>query len=364
MAYAGVTTKISKNGSKSIYVRFKHNSKTYPVKNFTKLFGCKTEKQAFDKLQEVKILISQGKDPFISSPTTLNDIFDQRVIDKVNNGEWTNNTPTNYLYFYNSYVRNTIGHKKIEKITYEDLLKVQKQVSHLSSASKNLLKMILRPVFAEEVKKENIYKSVIDKLETYNTSIRESLETRVKETHLDVVKKLYHTIPQYNATKKSQKIEVKIFLYLTLLTAHRYGEILQLRKEDCYMDKQMIMPPKEITKTKDDYRFPIPDECLSYIENIESGLLFPNMNRSGIYAMFKKFVKLANIDLYNNKSISMHDTRKFMLTIMIRDCKIDSVLADTCLNHKQRGIIKHYLSFTYEDVNEAYQKYWNVIRAV
>ena len=102
---------------------------------------------------------------------------------------------------------------------------------------------------------------------------------------------------------------------------------------------------------------------LEYIENIESGLLFPNMNRNGIYAMFKKFVKLADIDLYNNKNISMHDTRRFLLTIMIRDCKIDSVLADTCLNHKQKGIIKHYLSFTYADVNEAYQKYWDVIRA-
>ncbi len=70
MAYIGITTKVSKNGLKSIFARFKHNSKTYPIKNFTKLFGCKTEKQAFDKLQEVKLLISQGKDPFISTLTT------------------------------------------------------------------------------------------------------------------------------------------------------------------------------------------------------------------------------------------------------------------------------------------------------
>lgn len=222
--------------------------------------------------------------------------------------------------------------------------------------------MILRPVFAEEVKKENILKSVISQLPTYNTSIRESLETRIRDNHLHVVKKLYQTIPHYNTTKKSQKAEVKIFLYLTILTAHRYGEILQLKKEDCYMDKKMIMPPKEITKTKDDYRFPIPAECLEYINNIESGLLFPNMSRNGVYAMFKKFVKLADISLYNDKSISMHDTRRFMLTIMIRDCKIDSVLADTCLNHKQRGIIKHYLSFTYSDVENAYIQYWGKIR--
>ncbi|MDB2562993.1 hypothetical protein N9X61_05240, partial [Sulfurimonas sp.] len=74
MSYPGITTKTSKNGVKNVYIRFKYNGKIYPIKNFTKLFGCKTEKQAFEKLQEVKVLISQGHDPFISSPISLNDI--------------------------------------------------------------------------------------------------------------------------------------------------------------------------------------------------------------------------------------------------------------------------------------------------
>lgn len=51
-----------------------------------------------------------------------------------------------------------------------------------------------------------------------------------------------------------------------------------------------------------------------------------------------------------------------MFTIMIRDLGIDSMLADTCLNHKQRGTVNHYLSFVYQDIEEAYNKYWNLIR--
>ncbi|MEA3523202.1 MAG: hypothetical protein U9R50_09505, partial [Campylobacterota bacterium] len=60
MPYPGITTKTLENGVNNIYVRFKHLGKVYPVKNFTKLFGCKTEKQAYDKLQEVKLEISKG----------------------------------------------------------------------------------------------------------------------------------------------------------------------------------------------------------------------------------------------------------------------------------------------------------------
>ena len=362
MAYKGISSKKSKDGTVSIYARFKHNNKTYPVKNLTKLFGCKTEKQGRDKLEEIKILISQGKNPFNTTINNLNVIFEKTREEKYKSGEWSKTTYDNYGYFYHYYVEKIIGHLKLEKITYEKLLKVQEQVQHLSNSSKNYLRMILKPIFEEEVKKGNISENVVAKLKYHGYSVRESLETRIQDNHLDVIRKLYKEIPNYIPNKKNQREELKYFLYLTILTAHRYGEILQLTKEDCYMKEGLIKPPEEITKTDSDYRFPIPKECYNYINNIKSGLLFPNLKRGGIYAMFKKFIEQANIKFYKGKSISLHDTRRFLLTIMIRDCGIDSVLADTCLNHQQKGIIRHYLSFTYEDKKNAYYKYWEVIR--
>ncbi|MCW8895531.1 tyrosine-type recombinase/integrase [Sulfurimonas sp.] len=362
MAEKGISTKTLKDGSKHYYVRFMHQGKNYPPKNFTKLYGCRTEKQTFAKLQEIKLLISQGKDPFSSSGSTLNDIFDTRLKQKVENGDWTHSTPKNYSYFYNAYIRKSIGHKKIEKITYDDLLKIQNGMTHVANSTKNTLKMILRPIFVESIKKGVIHKNVVDMLETYNMPVRESLEVRTDEKHLDIVRKLYNAIPKYKALQKTQQEEVRMFLYLTLLTAHRYGELLKLRIEDCYIDKRMIISPKSITKTKEDYKFPIPQELLEYLKKIESGLIFPTIKRGGIYAIFQRLVKLAGIELYNNKRISLHDTRRFMLTIMIRDLDIDSMLADTCLNHKQRGTINHYLSFVYKDIEKAYHQYWELIR--
>jgi len=84
----GITEKTMSNGKTAIMVRFKYNSTTYPVKNFTNLYGCKTRTQARDKLNEIKVLISQGMKPFLNTPTTLNEIWKERVILKRESGEW------------------------------------------------------------------------------------------------------------------------------------------------------------------------------------------------------------------------------------------------------------------------------------
>ncbi|MEA3354086.1 MAG: hypothetical protein U9Q33_09755 [Campylobacterota bacterium] len=256
MGYAGIKTKTLKNGSKNIYVQFKYLSKRYPEKNFTKLFGSTTEKQAYDKLQEIKLLISQGKDPFIQTKETLNDLYDERKTIKLKNNEWKERTVESYDYFYDAYIRKTIGHKKLSKITYEDIKKVyDNNLSHVENSTKNQFKRIVRPIFIEEIKKGKIHDNVVDKIETYNMPIRERLELRTDEKNIDILRKLYNAIPNYEALAKQQKEEFRNFLYLVVMTAHRHGELRQLTIEDCYLDKRMIIAPKNITKTKEDYRY-------------------------------------------------------------------------------------------------------------
>lgn len=363
MKYPGITTDILKNGSKNIYVRFKYKGRNYNKLNFTKLYGITNEAEAFSELQVMKKEIAKGKDPFNMTSEILNDIFDERLKQKVANGDWTHSTPTNYTYFYNAYIRDTVGHKNVAKITYEDLLNIQNSMTNVVNSTKNTLKMILRPIFAEQVKLKRIYENPVDELKTYNMPVKEKLKHRIVENHLDVVSKLYNAIPKYKTKSDKQSAEIHTFLFLVLLSAHRFGELLRLQKDDCYMKIQKIISPKSITKTKEDYHFPIPDECLEYINSIESGLLFPSVKRGSLYQIFQRVVALAEIELYRDKKISLHDTRRFMLTIMIRNLNIDSVLADTCLDHKQRGTIKHYIDLEYEDIEEAYKKYWKLIRS-
>lgn len=363
MGYPGIKTKVLKNGSKNIYVQFKYLGKRYPEKNFTKLYGCTTEKKAFEMLQEVKKEISKGKDPFSLTKDTLNDLYEERKSINLQNNTWKPRTIESYDYFYNRYIRKTIGHKKLSKITYEDLRKIYDiEMAHVENSTKNQFKRIVRPIFVEEIKKGNLFENVIDKLETYNMPVRERLELRTDEKNIDIVRKLYNAAFEYEALAYYQKEEWKNYLMMIILTSHRHGELRELTIEDCYLDKKMIIAPKTITKTKEDYRYPIPEEVIPYLKTIESGLIFPTIKKGSVDKVFQRLLTLAGIETFNGKRISPHDMRRIMLTIMIRELRIDSVLADTCLNHKQRGVINHYLSFTYTDIEDAYQKYWNYIR--
>ena len=192
--------------------------------------------------------------------------------------------------------------------------------------------------------------------------IRERLELRTDEINIDIVRKLYQAVSKYEALAYNQKEEWKNYLMLMVMSAHRHGELRLLKIDDCYIDKKMILAPKTITKTKEDYRYSMPDEIIPYLKTIKSGLIFPTIKKGSVDMVFQRLLKLADITTFNKKRISPHDLRRLLLTIMIRDLKIDSLLADTCLNHKSEGSIKHYISFTYEDIESAYNSYWDYIR--
>ena len=113
--YKGISKKIMKDKSTHIMVRFKHNGITYPVKNFTKLFGCRTEKEAFEMLGDIKNQLSKNINPFVKTPNSLNELFDEMSEKLTKNLTWSENTKKTNTSFYNKYIRKSIGKKKIRK---------------------------------------------------------------------------------------------------------------------------------------------------------------------------------------------------------------------------------------------------------
>ncbi len=361
MSLRGITEKKMKNGTTAIMVRFKFDSTTYPVKNFTKLYGCETRTGARKKLDEIKVAISQGIEPFINTPYTLDDIWYKRVEYKRTNKEWKDITCKNYTYYYEAHIKPLIGKKKLSKITVEHLEKIIKDMNGLQGGTKNRLQKILYPIFDDAIKRNQLNFNVAKDLKRYKIGNDKNIKLRSGNKQLNIVKKLYLEIPNYNVHQKSQEQEIKMFLYMVILTAHRIGELLQLKKENVIMDERKIISPPEITKTQEEYHFPIPKECLSYIKSIKSGLLFPTLKRGSLYNIYQRLVKKTDISFYKGKTISPHDMRRMILTIMIIDCNVDSMLADSCLSHKQSGSAKHYVNFDDEHIRDAYQKYWDII---
>ena len=362
--YPGISTKIDKNNNTQIMVRFKHQGTTYPVKNFTKLFGCKTQKQAFNKLQEVKLSITNGFNPFNPKGNTLNDIFYQRIENKLLSKQWSEYTVGNYKIFYENVIKKSLGHKKLNKITYDDLCKIleNKEIIVKKNVWKNRLKQILNPIFKEAIKRDEIHINPCEKIEHFSREDTETVSSKIVDGDLlSIAQKLYNAIENYPVKTASQKNEYKCFLYLVLLTAHRKGEVSELKKEDCYLSYGKIISPKEITKTKEESEFPIPRECIAHIESIESGKLFPNIKRDSIYLMFQRLVRISGIELRREKKLTIHNTRNLMLNIMIEH-GVDSKLADSCLDHKMQGTIRSYIEFSFKQKKDAYQKYWDLVR--
>ncbi len=156
--YSGITTKKLKNGETAIMVRFKYLGKTYPLKNFTKLFNCTTEKQAFDKLnQEVKKLLTDGKDPFNTQTKNLDYYFYERYDLMIKAKKWREDTTANnYLKFYKKYITKPLGWKKLSKIKYTDLSDILKSISHTSGTQHNQLKKILNPIYKEALRRGEV----------------------------------------------------------------------------------------------------------------------------------------------------------------------------------------------------------------
>ena len=360
-SYKGITEKTLKNGSTAIMVRFKYENTIYPVKNFTKLYGCETPSEAYKQLEKIRVGISQGIKPFVITPFTLNDIWAKRLEDKKISEEWSEHTRQNYSYFYNKHIKPWIGSKKLSKITLQDLEEVVINMPTIQGGSKNRVQKLMYPIFDDAIKYGVLNDNPAEYLKVYKSGNDKNVKLRVKNKNLTIVKELYKAIPIYPVWQKSQEEEIRMFFLMVIFTAHRIGELLKLKKDNVIMDELKIISPPEITKTKIEYHFPIPPICLDYIKSIKSGLLFPTLKKGSLYNIFQRMLKLTNLKFYDGKTISPHDLRRVMLNVMVIDCKIDGFLADSCLSHQQKGSTKHYVGFEDEHIREAYEKYWDRI---
>lgn len=361
MAYKGISTKTLNDGTKAIYVRFKYLGKIYPVKNFTKLFNCTTERQAYEKLQEIKSNIRNGYNPFNPQGRTLDDYWQRRFEKMVKSGEWRTNTQKIYKVYYDKFIKNEIGHLKLDQIKIDQLEYIHEKTSGKSAIYQNRLKLILNPIFDKALLRGEIRVNPLNAIKSLKVDKKPKLTTRSLDNHLEIAQKLYKAIDSYKAQFIHQRKEIKNFLYLMLLSGHRYGELIELTKDDVYLEHNLIVSPAEITKSKEDYHFPIPSEILEYIEGIGEGKLFPSISYGSVYMIFQRLVKIANITLIKGKKLSAHDTRTIMMNSMIK-LGLDSRLADFCLEHKQPEVLEHYLDFDYDDKVQAFNTYWESIR--
>lgn len=363
--YPGVTTKILKNGTKNIYVRLKYKGTNYGDKNFTKHFNCHTEKSAYDKLNTfVKSEINDGRNPFDIRSLILNDLWDN----KLSKVKWKENTRKHYINYYDIVIRNNLGKKSIHKITAKDILKLKEKYSHKSISYQNRIKSIISPIIDDAVIQGYLKYNPLSILKNEVAPATQFISEKVIDNELEIARRIYKKlsnkdvqyISNYHHRRFDENDETNAFFMMMLLTVHRFGELLQLKKSDIY-DK-IVISPKEVTKTNIDYHFPLPPELENYISNFDDdSLLFPNLNRGKVSTRFNKLINSLDLTIIKNKSITPHDLRRIFTSILRKE-ETAITLIDYALEHKIRGVMLHYLDYNYDDKKSVFEKYWNLIR--
>lgn len=367
--YIGVYKK-EINGIMCYFARFKFKNKLYPYINLTNKYGIRKPKEAFEKIQILKNELRNGKNPFekekISTEPSLNYLWNDFLENKTK--DLSISTINGYVRFYDKWLKKPLGNKKISEITENDLIsilnktdpKTNKGLKNGSEIYRSNLKKILYPFFIKAKEKDYIQKNILDNSDfRFKRRIKKiKISERTNVRHLEIAKQLYKVIDKYEPQYFRQKTELNVFMYLFLMTGHRYGELIQLTKDNLILEEKKIKALPKITKTKIITYYPIPDECIDFFNTIEDGKLFKNIKYGAIYGIFQRWKKKANLDF----KITAHEVRNLLLNSMIT-LGIDSAIANkACLDHGLDEVLEAYLDIDYKEKLNAYNKYWNALR--
>lgn len=359
--YTSIYEIIADDTTKQYIARFSYLGKNYGQRNFSNLFGVRTAKQAFEKLQEVKVEIAKyGNNPFKKRiKETMDAYFEEFIKTKVNKTKYGNKY--NLTSSYNSHLKDTLGNRDIDEITHihiQNLL--DKDMKDLSSRRKLDVKNILKPIFEKAIKDELIKHSPLDDVKFEKAATKKEITYRVVTDLEDVVRELYKAIMEL------KNIEDKIIFLIALMTARRKGEIHNL--EYSYIKGDKVFVPTSITKTSTVDEFPLPVEVINLLpqlktySNTEKGRLF-TCNNQRPTLQFNKIIKNSNIEFTEDNTITLHDTRNLFSSIMSPRTN-NPPLVDRCLSHSQANIMTRYMSFSYPSRKAVFEEYWEIIRVI
>lgn len=176
-----------------------------------------------------------GLDLYAQGKATINDTFDRYISTKY---ELRDSTRDGYLYFYNHFVRDNFGLKKLIEVKYSDVLQYYYYLINelnVSISSVETIHGLLHPTFNLAVRDDIIRKNPTDgvmaeisKKCIKDLGIRHALTRDQQRVFMDYMAKhpvYYHWWP----------------LFTTLLgTGCRIGECLGLRWEDLDFEKRII----------------------------------------------------------------------------------------------------------------------------
>lgn len=362
--YAGIKETTMENNEVNYLATFNVNNKRYNQKNLSKL-GAKTAKQAYDLLIDIKRKLREGEDPFSTKSNKIDFLVTEYLKDKSADYKKFN------TYTYDKWIKPIIGHKYIEKVTKEDLLKIKEKMQNATSQygrpykSGTLIKLkkILTPIFKEAHRIGAIKINELEPLDFGSSGRKPQLNNRIKGDILDTAKEVYRVALNYD-------IEFRAIFLMSVLCTRRIGELVELKYED--IEDGVVLTRASTTKTNKseiEYdivdRYPIPEEVLKLLTPKGKGKVFKYAKRT-YSERYRKMIDKADIEMregYKEEwSLRSHDNRNFMMSLASKKFSRELVGSATLSHTDKSNINERYLAIEYKTTKEIYEYYWGLLR--
>jgi len=369
------------NSNKTEYLAtWTQKGRQYPQKNLTKLFGAKTALQASNKLNEIKLLIARGEDPFEKNNTSdLKTSFTELVIREIHDRKSSEQYKYTQEKIYMKHIAPIIAKKKLEDIDINLIHDLFKKLQKTENPGTIInLKKTLNPTldFAVDeglIEKNPLNSRKVKKLTKNSNAVgkvplKHRLVGRDDSRYIETARKLYHAANNFTkkgigvTQSKIPDIEFQIAFLFVIMTGRRRSEMLNVKYSDI-TSYGTVKTRYETTKTGVLEEYPLPKEILERLGKKKEGFIVPSLTTSTYGDYFRKLIDNLDLPLHNDMKIRGHDTRNLFLTIMSKETK-NPFLCDTALSHSasQYKMLLTYYEPDLQDYIELFERYWDILR--
>jgi len=368
-------------GKTEFLATWTQRGRQYPQKNLTNLFGCTTAKQASDKLDELKVLINKGEEPFKKEDKTKIKTISELVLSEIR----SRNAGEDYKYtqekIYLKHLDPIIGHLTLEKLDIAILHKLFTELKKNNKPSGILnMKKTIRPTLDYAVDEKILTinplnsKRVKKLTKMPKTNEKAPLKHRISGKDnmrfLATVQALYKTALTFKkedyckikVPDESLNNEFQIVYLMVSMTARRRSEILSIDYKDI-TDYGTVKSYPDITKTDVWDEYPIPKEVIERLDPNGKGKIAPRVTKKTYSTYMRHLIDGLNINIHHDMKLDGHDTRHLFLTIMSKETK-NPFLCDSALSHsaKEYKMLLTYYEPDVNDYTELFELYWSLLR--
>ncbi len=317
-------------------------------------------KTAYDALEQFRGEIEHQQSITADMDATVNTYWDILINSKQN--KWSTNWMSNNINFYDKYIRDVLGVKRIREVKPSMLTQFNKTISHLSLRTQKNAYELLNPIFNIAIEDE-----IIDRSPVKQSHIPKRKQLEEKKIVIDAATKykaVHKAIHQIFGTDQVITFEDKTTLqcnedphYRALFLFGFYGrrksEVLNLQWEDINFENNTYRIRAESSKVNVDMTFQLPvdvkDALLEFADN--TGNVF---NVKHIERHYVKIRKATGIDEF-----TFHWMRNLSVSAL-SSMGVEITHLSAMLGHTDSGTIRKYLSLQREAstavTNEASKK--------